>query len=375
MRSDPPRRIVSSIYDAALVPDLWPSALQSIVDAAGAVGAAYLVWNKRTRRGDLVSQSGPLVGAAADYLSYYHELDGFRPMVEVSPSGRRLRLSECLPEAVLRRDEMYNDYLLKHGIGDVLAVRLLQSATHTVMLGLHQGTHQAPFAADRMAALQELLEMLGKAARLHTELSGLGSQASLTLRALDHVAAGVIVTDGDGRVIEMNLTAERIARRDDGLTVRQGILSARRVFENAQLVRFIAAAAEQKTAAAMGRMLVGRRGGRPAYALTVAPLGAELGVYQRPLAIIFVADPDERSPSETELAELFGLSPSESRLAVALLAGKRLRDVAVEFGVRITTLRTQLSFILKKVGVERQVDLVRVLSHIPVITARIPETE
>jgi DNA-binding CsgD family transcriptional regulator/PAS domain-containing protein len=375
MRSDPPRRIVSSIYDAALVPDLWPSALQSIVDAAGAVGAAYLVWNKRTRRGDLVSQSGPLVGAAADYLSYYHELDGFRPMVEVSPSGRRLRLSECLPEAVLRRDEMYNDYLLKHGIGDVLAVRLLQSATHTVMLGLHQGTHQAPFAADRMAALQELLEMLGKAARLHTELSGLGSQASLTLRALDHVAAGVIVTDGDGRVIEMNLTAERIARRDDGLTVRQGILSARRVFENAQLVRFIAAAAEQKTAAAMGRMLVGRRGGRPAYALTVAPLGAELGVYQRPLAIIFVADPDERSPSERELAELFGLSPAESRLAMALLAGKRLRDVAVEFGVRITTLRTQLSFILKKVGVERQVDLVRVLSHIPVITAGIPETE
>jgi hypothetical protein len=60
---------------------------------------------------------------------------------------------------VLRRDEMYNDYLLKHGIGDVLGVRLLESATHTVMLGLHQGTHQAPFAVDRVAALQELSEM------------------------------------------------------------------------------------------------------------------------------------------------------------------------------------------------------------------------
>jgi DNA-binding CsgD family transcriptional regulator len=172
----------------------------------------------------------------------------------------------------------------------------------------------------------------------------------------------------------MNLTAEHIARRDDGLTVRQGILSALRVFENAKLARFIAAAAQWKSAAAMGRMLVGRRG-RPAYALTVAPLDAELGVYQRPFAIIFVTDPDECSPSERELAEFFGLSPAESRLAVALLEGKRLRDVAAESGVRITTLRTQLSSILKKVGVERQVDLVRVLSRIPVITTGIPKTE
>jgi DNA-binding NarL/FixJ family response regulator len=57
-------------------------------------------------------------------------------------------------------------------------------------------------------------------------------------------------------------------------------------------------------------------------------------------------------------AEFFRLSPTESRLAVALLAGKKLSEVAMESGVQITTLRTQLSSILPKTGVTRQIDLI-----------------
>jgi DNA-binding CsgD family transcriptional regulator len=39
--------------------------------------------------------------------------------------------------------------------------------------------------------------------------------------------------------------------------------------------------------------------------------------------------------------------------------------LAGELGVQITTLRTQLSSILKKCDVERQSDLVRLISNIP----------
>jgi hypothetical protein len=48
MRFGTSRRTISSIYDAALVSDLWPSALQSVMDDIGAVGAGYGVFNKRT---------------------------------------------------------------------------------------------------------------------------------------------------------------------------------------------------------------------------------------------------------------------------------------------------------------------------------------
>jgi DNA-binding CsgD family transcriptional regulator len=91
--------------------------------------------------------------------------------------------------------------------------------------------------------------------------------------------------------------------------------------------------------------------------------------------MILVADPDARSPSERDLAEFFGLSRAESRLTAALLAGKRLREVAADSGIQITTLRTQLSSVLRKVGVSRQTELIRVLSNIPVVPASLLEVK
>jgi two-component system, LuxR family, response regulator FixJ len=365
MRSEPPRRLISNVYDAALVPDLWPAALQAIMDALGAVGAGYGVFGKQTGRLEWLSQTGALVDMESDFLRYYHALDPYRPVLDAAPSGRWMWVSQCLPAAELRRNEWYNDYLLKIGVDDGLGVRLFESASHSVIFGLSHGIGRAPFAEAEIAALQELSEPLAKAARLHTELHSLGWRSSVAQRALDQLAAGVIVTDSEGRVIELNRVAERILRRGDGLMNRNGRLDALGVLDSGKLAKLIAAAADPTHAPAMGRMRIRRRKGRPEYILTVAPLGAELAAMERPLTMILVADPDELSPSEMDSAELFGMSPAESRLAAALLIGMKLSDMAATSGVRITTLRTQLSSILRKVGVERQADLVRVLSSIP----------
>ena len=362
------RRIISNVYDAALVPDLWPAALQSIMDTVGAVGAGYGVFGKQTGRMEWLSETGALVDAEPDFLRYYHALDPYRPMLDAAPSGTWMWVSQCLPAPELRRNEWYNDYLLKIGVDDGLGVRLFESASHSVIFGISHGVGRAPFAEADVAALRGLLEPLAKAARLHTELHSLGWRSSVALRALDQLAAGVIVTDGEGRVIELNRAAERIVRRGDGLTMRNGRLDAAGVLESEKLAQLIAAAAP-RNAPAMERMRIRRQGGRPAYILTVAPLGAELAVNERALAMILVADPDALSPSERDLAQLFGLSPAESRLAAALMTGKKLSEIAIASGVRITTLRTQLSSILQKVGVERQADLVRVLASVPVISA------
>ena len=109
-------------------------------------------------------------------------------------------------------------------------------------------------------------------------------------------------------------------------------------------------------------MLVRRLDGRPAYVLSVARLRTDPAVGDRPLAMIVVVDPERLSPSQKDLAEFFGLSPAEVRLAALLLTWKKLAEIAANTGIQITTLRTQLSSVLRKVGVKRQFDLVRILS-------------
>jgi DNA-binding CsgD family transcriptional regulator len=66
--------------------------------------------------------------------------------------------------------------------------------------------------------------------------------------------------------------------------------------------------------------------------------------------MILLSDPDAGLPATRDFIELFGPSPAESRLAAALIAGKRLRHTAADFGVQIKTLRSQLSSVLKKLG-------------------------
>jgi hypothetical protein len=51
MGSTASRRTISSIYDAALMPNLWPAALELAVDSVGGVGAAYYVWKQANRTG------------------------------------------------------------------------------------------------------------------------------------------------------------------------------------------------------------------------------------------------------------------------------------------------------------------------------------
>src|SRR6202040_268910 len=128
----------------------------------------------------------------------------------------------------------------------------------------------------------------------------------------------------------------------DGLTIRNGHLCARRSFETAKLAHLVAmAAAASLEGPPVGCMLVARDGGRPPYVVRVASIRAGLAGFDLPLAMILVSAPDETLISERELTELYGLSPAESHLAAALARGKRMTELAGEFGVQITTLRTQ----------------------------------
>jgi DNA-binding CsgD family transcriptional regulator len=187
--------------------------------------------------------------------------------------------------------------------------------------------------------------------------------SSVALQALDQLAAGIIVTDSGAAVVEMNRAGESIVRLEDGLLIREDRLCARRVFETAKIAKLIfGATAERKPGAAAGRMLIGRCDVLPAYVLTVAPLRTGLAVNERRLALVVVVDPVRHAPSETDLTQFFALSPAEARLAVAMMTGKRLSTIAADRGLQITTVRTQLGSILRKVGVRRQSDLLRILS-------------
>ncbi len=357
-------RIIPAIHDAALEPQLWTAVLQSLTEAMGAIGAAYIVRNVRTGRVDWANFIGPSAEFRSDYVTHFAAKDPFTELFTIH-EGIWMRLSERLSAPELRRNEWYHDFVLKCGVGDIIAAQIINTGSHTAVFGIHEGIGEKPFCPSDQEHLNQLLAPLGRAAETHLRLQELGWKSAVAARAFDQVSTGVIVVDADGSVIEMNGLAERVVRRGDGLTLRHGALGAVRVFETAKLSAAIASATRPGAAAASGRILIGRRGGKRDYILTVSSLGVKLGFYSDPMALIIVVDPEARCPKADDLSAYFGLSFAESRLAIQLMSGKPLGVIAAESGASTATLRTQLRSILKKVNVERQAELLLVLASVP----------
>jgi DNA-binding CsgD family transcriptional regulator len=80
------------------------------------------------------------------------------------------------------------------------------------------------------------------------------------------------------------------------------------------------------------------------------------------VAGVFVSAPlDEKDVSEA-MAAAYGLTPAETRLVEALLAGRNL-ETAVALDIAVTTAKTHLDNIFQKTGVNRQAELMRLAAR------------
>ena len=125
--------LVSTFHDAAVSPEAWPEALKALTDAAGVAGAALIISNKRTGNVDEAYFSGLSAGFKSDYIRQYAALDPYSPLLD----GSWIKLSECLPDSMLRKSEWYNDFVLTCGVRDILGTRLVDTPNHCVIFGIH----------------------------------------------------------------------------------------------------------------------------------------------------------------------------------------------------------------------------------------------
>jgi DNA-binding CsgD family transcriptional regulator len=76
-----------------------------------------------------------------------------------------------------------------------------------------------------------------------------------------------------------------------------------------------------------------------------------------------MTDPEREACYPAELlSERYGLTAAEARLACEMIGGSSLQDAADRFGVAIGTARNQLKQVFAKTDVNRQSELVRLLT-------------
>jgi PAS domain-containing protein/DNA-binding CsgD family transcriptional regulator len=365
---------IGGLYEAAVEPEGWTGALTAVADLLGAVGAQFFVWDKQAGAAPFAAVGRlPEEGNAA-YVRYYGAIDPRREALERVPVGKLFTADEHFDGGRFRRSEFYNDFLVPYGVPYVAGSRVLQSAGLSAVVAVLRNFRQGPFEPRDVTVLERVMPHLQRAARLHSRVGSLRRQNQALEAALDQLTFGILITDATGRVLLLNHAAEEMAAANDGLLLQGGRLGATQAEEATGLTRCIAEAvrtASRRGNQGGGSICISRPSGRRPFAVLVAPLSPETALiakHEAPAALILITDLDRRPDVlGRRLVELFGLTAAEACLAVALVAGKRLEDIAEERGVRMPTLRTQMRAILDKTGTDRQADLMRLIVGLPAL--------
>jgi DNA-binding CsgD family transcriptional regulator len=185
--------------------------------------------------------------------------------------------------------------------------------------------------------------------------------------ALDCLGVGVALTSKARQLLFANQTASRILEAGDGLDLTSGVLSTMEhpgnpPWDPLQPLKPHPSRRVQNGGRDILMAAVRRSGRKPLTLMIRRPSDFSSAQEHEPVFLIFVLDP-ERSVrvAEDGLRQLYGLTPSESRLANLLMEGHPFDACCKALQIRPSTARMHLSNLFAKTGVQRQGQLISLL--------------
>lgn len=354
-------RLVAGIYAAAVTPQHWQLAIHDIHRILVATGGGMLIANENDR--SVLSASVP-PDARKSYGEYYRHIDYVLAALETGPVGLIRSGSELV--ALKAGSEFDADWMRPYQMNDGLFVRLTNGATPTCFL-IAAPKRSEPFdTPDRVKLMSGLVPHLQQALRTQDKLAALADSAVELAGALEVVRHGIIITAGEHIVINLNSAAERIVRAEDGLCIRSGRIAATTTRAEQELHCAIQKAlAVDRSAVRTGRSLTCcRPSGKRPYVIHVLPSNRrdDDQPLRQPMAMVLIIDPeDEPEPTAALLRRLYHLTEAEAQVALHVMHGSDLKQIAEELSISWTTVRTHLQHVFDKTDTHRQADLVRLL--------------
>ena len=193
------------------------------------------------------------------------------------------------------------------------------------------------------------------------ELSKRDSERIVNLKsALDCVSLGFIIVDESGTVLFANQKASEFMRLHNGLLLTpKGQCRASTSAQTRKFMHGIKQICSEEIKVTPRLVLNGISSEKRDFTVFGIRLPHEtMPDHRRSLAGLFISDlGDEQSFHHEIIAELFGLTASEAKIACDLVAGKSLESAAKNANVTLSTARTYLKRIFSKTGTSKQTQL------------------
>ena len=298
-----------------------------------------------------------------EYFSEYWERDESIPRVGGLPDGALVPTAELYTDREKKRSPAYTEARRRTGMQNGLNVRLDGPDGSNIVLGLADSLEPGGWRPGQLARVRRLLPHVRQFVRVRKTLTDAGALGRSLFALLDEGRCSVIQLDRNARIVAANDRARGLLQQAEGLSDRDGFLSATTPRDNGELQQLLALALPRFGGpGSSGSMTIGRSSARTNLVVHVTPVSVRQRDFhaRQVAALVLVANPESRPGIDARLVQAaLGLTPAESRLAVMVAGGQRARDIAACTGRSEGTVRWHMQNIFRKQGISREVDLVR----------------
>ncbi len=352
-------KVEEAFTAAALDPARWTEALSCIASETGSTGALLLPVS------GLIPTVPATEGLARATETYFR--DGWHLQDQRQRGVPKMRQDgvvddlDCVPADAMRRHPFYQEFLAPLGLLWFAGVSM-QSGDDLWCVSINRSIAGEPFSADEKRQLARLSRKLSSAAALARALGFATSSA--TLEAFDISGTAAVLLDRQAQVIRTNRAADLLLRER----------SVRVVGRQLTAIDPAATAALQRAlhellwtahgASLMPAIALPRLSQPPVLAYPLKLPSLSVNPLSPAQAAVVLVDPRAKvTTPEAGLRQAFRLTQAEARLASRMAAGEALNDVCDRLGIAKETGRNQLKSVFGKTGVNRQSELVLLMSR------------
>ena len=265
-------------------------------------------------------------------------------------------LSELIAVDNPAHGSFVDEMLKPHGMDALRVIRVTEAGGVSAWLTITRAG--SDFTASESLILSKVAPHFRRALRSYAEIERQKTSGRIAAEVMKRLNFGWIGLDAKGRILAESTEATVLLRHGAGLKrTGSGFLIAADPLVHRQLSSAI-------------RALGGRDHCHPRafnvshdpwVDLLVTQAKSQLTSPTEGPTIILYIQGDNRSLSDRheQLAELFGLLPSEARFALALSRGQSIAEAAETLGITLETARNYSKKVYAKMGARGQADLIR----------------
>lgn len=346
--------LLASLHDGMFQQPIWHDFLERL---RGRLQAPYagLAFDPPHETGLVALHTGPVTSLNLGNIFTENDLESSRPRRPMR-EGRVYALGELIDPDDAARNAWREEELLPVGIEDLRAVRVAEESGVNAWLCCG-GRHLSSSATSLLTALAPHLRI---AMRGFVALERERLRSSLASEAFGRLNFGWLTLDAQCRILDMTAHVDQLFQRN-GL-LRRGRYD-RLTPASPDLDRELTALVKRFAQDADARPHAVNLSRDPRMDMLVAPFrGGSVAAGSAPAAIVYLSgDRSSQADRCEQLVELFGLLPSEARLAWEIAQGIPIAEAAANLNLTVETARNYSKKIYAKMGARGQAELVRII--------------